>query len=145
MQQLIAAYNEAMKAPQKAALELRTAFEALTLAEKMVIIVREKFEKDRWSASIFNTLLHSDSCYTGPCTAGCDVSLYDDLHWDRYETKTLSEILDMAIDKCGEEDETTGEETAEELAAILVASESPRCEVLRDFLNSNLGSAENDW
>ena len=145
MKQLIATYKEAMKAPQKAALELRIAFEALPLPEKMGVIVREKLEKGRHEALIFDTLLHSDSCYTGPCTAGCDVSLYDDLHWDRFETKTLSEVLDMAIDKCEEEDETTGDETAEQLVAILLASESPRCEVLRDFLSSNLGSAENDW
>lgn len=137
MQTLINAYNEAMKAPTKAALELRKAFESLTTEEKLVTIIRDKFEKQPYSKSIFDVVLGSDSSYTGTGNA----SLYDDFYWERCETKYLSDILDMTM-----EDVDTGEvETPEGIAKIILADDGPRVVTLVDMLEKNLGECEHDW
>lgn len=133
----IAVYKEAMKAPTKAALELRQVFEGLTTEEKLTTIIRDKFERPNYSKSIFDVVLGSDSSYNGTGNA----SLYDDFYWERCETKYLSDILDMTM-----EDVDTGEvETPEGLAKIILADDGPRVVTLVDMLEKNLGECEHDW
>lgn len=131
MQNLIAAFSATKDAARIAAFELRKAFEALTLPEKMVIICGD-------GDNLFDEVLHSDRWYTGPG----NVSLYDDFYWDRYETKTLSEVFDRVTDNL---EESTGDETAEELAALIMADEGAKAQTLRDMVERNIGKARHEW
>jgi len=133
MQNLIDTYKATLAGPAKAALELRIAFEGLTLKEKLVIIVADK-------DCIFDDVLHYDSCYTGPCTNR--VSLYDDFYWDRREDRELSGLVEQTLEDM---DGLTGDETPEELAEILMASDTSRAMVIRDLVEMNIGKACHDW
>lgn len=132
MQNLLAVYSAALAGPAKAAQELRTAFEALTLKAKLVIIVGEE-------GSLFNDVLHYDSDYTG---GPGNVSLYDDFYWERCETKKLSNIVERTLDGM---ESVTGDETPEELAELILNSECARSSTLRDMVQKNIGKARHDW
>jgi hypothetical protein len=132
MQKLIETYTAALAGPAKAAYELRTAFEGLTLKEKLVIVLGDK-------DCIFDDVLHYDSDYTG---GPGNVSLYDDFYWDRRETKELSEIIEYTLESL---DGLTGDETPEELAEILIADKGCRSLTLRDMVQKNIGKACHDW
>lgn len=78
------------------------------------------------------SLLSSDVYYTGTA----DISLYDDLHWERHETRTIDDLIEHTLDDIEEEED--------ELEYIL-KSDNPRAVVIRDMLKSNIGTATFDW
>lgn len=132
MQTLIATYSAALAGPAKAAQELRDAFEGLTLKEKLVIILGT-------DGGLFDNVLHYNSDYTG---GPGNVSLYDDFYWDRRETKDLSDIVEATLEGMGG---LTGDETAEELAELVLADEGCMSITLRHMVENNIGKACHDW
>lgn len=130
MQQLIATYKEAVNVSDKALQAVQAEFKALPLEQKLVLVLGKQ-------GILFDSILLSDAYYSVS-----NVSLYDDFSWDRYETKDLSDIVETVVENLGD---LTDDETPEELAAIIMADEGDRCEVLKDMLNNNLGKATHDW
>ena len=102
---------------------LAEGFNKLELKDKIKCLIQD--------SQTVVSFLGTDSYYTG-CE---DVSLYDDLYWQRYETRTLADILDMAIDDCEDEDEVE----------FILTSNEACCVVVRDMLNNGIGTARFEW
>lgn len=115
--------------------ELMQKFSSLSLDEKIEVYVQAYFEEN--NNEMFDSFLKADPYYS-KCE---DVSLYDDLYWERYETMTLSEVFDWVLDNFEDSDEDE----------ILIKFEyfkdgqSPAHKVFRDLLMRNIGSAVRDW
>lgn len=76
-------------------------------------------------------LLGKDLSYCGVD----NISLYDELYWERYETKTIEELIEYTLDDVEDGDEED----------YLLTSDSPRAVIIRDMLNNNIGTAIFDW
>ena len=80
------------------------------------------------------------------CPADRNVSLYDDLYWERYETKDLSYIFELASESWeGWDVEKVDQDNWCESAAALPTMEGSKAAVLRDMLENCLKSARYDW
>ncbi|UMO76466.1 hypothetical protein DNAM_390 [Pseudomonas phage BroderSalsa] len=80
------------------------------------------------------------------------ISLYDDLNWERHETKYLSDLVDHALDQLYDEavkedpeELLSFSDETESLKARIEGSDLPVCQVIRDFLDSGIGSGTFDW
>lgn len=100
--------------------------------------------------------LSKDNWYTGPDSAdlpaGMDISLYDDLYWEKYETKDLddwySRITDDLVDLFGikyEWSTVCHQRVVAENVDKVMALETPAAYVLRDFLKQGIGAADYNW
>lgn len=88
---------------------------------------------DRLEAALtVEASLADESYFTGSDVEGDRVSLYDDLHWERYQSMWLSDIHESAVSYL------EGEETLE-------TSQSTAAKVLRVMLNDGIGNATHDW
>lgn len=137
MKQLIEAYNDALKAPNLIAGQIRQEFAKLDIRGKLTLLCQGQ------ASEVYDDILHEDNNYTGT-----DGSLYDDFYWDRHETKTLSTVVEMTIDNM----DIDGDETPEELADLILQGQKAesrtvrdRCAVVVDMANRCIGTATHDW
>lgn len=78
---------------------------------------------------------------------GTEVSLYDDLYWEKYETKNIMELIEGAY-----EDFTGKWVTRAELCDALQScyvevfnQDTAKAAVLRDMIQQGIGSGKHDW
>lgn len=100
--------------------------------------------------------LSKDNWYTGPdqddLPEGTDISLYDDLYWEKYETKDLDDWYSRITDDLSEQfgikfEWSTGvyqRAVAEHIDKVMEL-QTPAAFVLRDFLRKGIGSADFNW
>lgn len=91
-----------------------------------------------------------DGSFTGHDVKG-EISLYDDLHWERHETMYLSDIVEGAyseiLDNADEhlqKELDSGDEEAQ-VYAIMEYADGSWCRVVRAFLDNGIGSGTFDW
>lgn len=83
--------------------------------------------------------LGEEGYFTGNIPGHDHISLYDDLHWERHETKYLSDFSDWTL-----EDFYHPQDDVMDWDAI-EKSDDPAAVVFCHMVNSGLGSATFDW
>jgi pyridoxine 5'-phosphate synthase PdxJ len=137
---LLARYQRTLADAANVEVEVRAAYAALETIEERFKMVLE-FGSD---------YLGSDSYYCGHVELedGTEVSLYDDLYWEKYETKTMYELMAKVAET------HTGKyvwQKDEVRAALLndyecaLNQDTPAAAVLRDFLELGLNEATYNW
>lgn len=113
-------------------------------------------EKLRFVLDYGSDFLGVDHWYSG---GRHGISLYDALYWERYETKTLDDLLEFLVDDFDEDEEEEEEEAVEATEPFFslaknaeedwlfkaIHTDKPRALVVRDFLDGGIGSATHDW
>jgi len=80
-------------------------------------------------------------------TSAGEVSLYDDLYWERRETNSLDRIYEMIFDDMEgpDVDDMSYDEMLVACHAQMVNHDSPAAAILRDMLTQGIGYATHDW
>lgn len=114
----------------------------LDLAETDAAIKKEFFALDfegklKAFRELGSDFMGEESDFTGSSVGGGQVSLYDDFHWDRHQTKTLEDIYEYVRDYYEGADEDFDE--------YVKNSDDSRARTFRAMLNACIGSAIYDW
>lgn len=80
-------------------------------------------------------------------TSAGEVSLYDDLYWERRQTYEIDRLYEMIFDDMDgpDIDDLSYDEMLETCHAQMVNHDSPAAAVLRDMLTNGIGTATHDW
>ena len=140
MQELLARYQQTMADAAELQTEVFNTFNGLETLEERFKMVLEFGTDFLGSQGYYCEHLELED--------GTEISLYDDLHWEKYETKTLRELLSKLVET------HTGKYLwkADEIQAALLADpagalnqDTPSAAVVRDFLDKAIAEATFDW
>lgn len=98
-------------------------------------------EKLKMFRELGSSFMSDEGYFNNNDVEGARVSLYDDFHWDRYESKTLEDIYESTSDHYSYHyrDDGLG------LDDYLETSPDAKPRVFRSLLNNCIGIATNDW
>ncbi|MNC07918.1 hypothetical protein D3C75_554830 [compost metagenome] len=80
-------------------------------------------------------------------TSEGEVSMYDDLYWERRETNDIDVLYEMILDNMefAEDDESDYDDMLANRYVEMLNQDSPPAAVLRDMLKQGIGRATHDW
>lgn len=80
-------------------------------------------------------------------TSEGEVSMYDDLYWERRETNEIDVMYEMILDQMefDENDDSDYDDMLANRYAEMLKQDSPPAAILRDMLEKGIGRATFDW
>lgn len=154
----LSAYQDAVAAQAAVAATCVEWFKGLPLSQKAYVVLTQNHEylpEENYYCGHVNVLEDDGDGFP---TEGAEVSLYDDLYWERHEAQSTRNILDSAFDDWCEQTgkvvrfqgdlEKFKEDRKNLFAEFCVGLETaygPAAAVARDLLNNNLKAATFDW
>lgn len=139
MTELIAQYREAVRTMNNLKSQVLEAFNALPSLEAKLQFVGE-------NGSDF--LEHERYYCPHVKVNGVEVSLYDDLYWDRNQTMDLDDVIERMIENLMDDVEVEDDDTAyliQRYTKELINLNSHWAAIGRDMLSQGIGRATHDW
>lgn len=138
MKELLQQYKLAQELADELASQMYSVFMSIGTVE-------EKFKLVLEYGDVF---LREESYYCPHVrTSEGEVSLYDDLYVERYQTLTIEQLIESVFDDCDGVDWDSEDYLNQQItcAPALINLDTPESAILRDMLNKGIRAGRFDW
>lgn len=138
MKKLLQQYKLAQELADELASQMYSVFMSIGTVE-------EKFKLVLEYGDVF---LREESYYCPHVrTSKGEVSLYDDLYVERYQTLTIEQLIESVFDDCDGVDWDSEDYLNQQItcATTLINLDTPESAILRDMLNKGIRAGRFDW